>query len=152
MKSGRGATTSAAVLARVARGWVPFRAAVRAADAERTISAGWRVRDLVAHVLGWEAETARRLAVFRRDGVQLEPPLPTDELNADSVARYGRLRLRTLLDELDRTHAALVHEIGALSDAELRANDAWARTIIAGNTYDHYAEHESEVRPVSAGS
>ncbi|OLC53296.1 MAG: hypothetical protein AUH85_14495 [Chloroflexi bacterium 13_1_40CM_4_68_4] len=134
-----------ALLERVAESWREFRGSVREDDLARVTSAGWRVRDLLAHVVGWEAETARRLAVFRHDGVQLEPLLPVDEFNSDSVSRYARLSATTLLDELDRTHRALVAEVGSLSDEQLRENGAWAAAIVAGNTFEHYAEHRQEL-------
>lgn len=137
----------AELVRRVEEGWRPFRGAVgarRDALDERT-STGWRLRDLVAHVVGWEGETARRLTIFRIDGVRLEPFLGTDALNAESVARYGRMSVPLLLDELDRTHDALVHEVRTLSDDELLRNDAWAELIVAANTFDHYAEHAAEI-------
>ena len=116
------------LVALVDDGWRPFRASVREREShldERT-GTGWRVRDLVAHVVGSEGETARRLAIFRVDGVRLEPFLGADELNAESVRRYGAMSVARLLDELDRTHAGLVGEIRALSEAQLGADGAWA--------------------------
>lgn len=128
-------------------GWRGFRDAVRDRESrlDDTTATGWRLRDLVGHVVGWESETARRLAIFRVDGVQLEPFLGTDELNAESVRRYGALSTARLLDELDRTHSRLVGEVRSLSEAQLGQNDGWAASIVAGNTYEHYAEHAAEI-------
>lgn len=138
----------AELVTRIDDGWRTFRDAVTAhrSSLEARTSLGWRYRDLVAHVLGWEGETARRLAVFRIDGVQFEPFLGTDELNAESVERYGRLSVSGLLDELDRTHDLLLGEVRRLTDVQLRENDAWAEFIVSGNTYRHYAEHVRELR------
>ncbi|OLC53993.1 MAG: hypothetical protein AUH85_12780 [Chloroflexi bacterium 13_1_40CM_4_68_4] len=132
---------------RIDDAWLAFRAAVTAhrGGLEERTSVGWRYRDLVAHVLGWEGETARRLAIFRVDGVQFEPFLGADELNAESVARYSRLSVGGLLDELDRTHELLLGEVRNLSEAQLRHNQSWAESVVAGNTYRHYAEHAREL-------
>ena len=131
------------LVSHIEAGWRPFRAAVDAhrAALERRTSSGWRFRDLVAHVAGWEGDVARRLAVYRIDGVQLEPHLGADELNAEHVARYGRMSTALLLEELDRTHELLVLEVRKLSKAQLRRNSAWAEGIVATNTFRHYADH-----------
>ena len=137
---------------RIDEGWGTFRAAVtaRRGGLDQRTPAGWRYRDLIAHVLGSEGETARRLAILRIDGVQLEPFFAADELSAESVARYSRLSVGGLLDELDRTHQALLGEVRGLSEAQLRQNRSWAEAVVARATFRHYAEHASEWS--SAGS
>jgi hypothetical protein len=138
----------------IEEGWGAFRAAVtaRRGGLEGRTPAGWRYRDLIAHVLGSEGETARRLAIFRIDGIRLEPFLTADELSAESVARYSRLSVGGLLEELDRTHQVLLAEVRSLAEAQLRQNESWAEAVVAGNTYRHYAEHAGEwLSAASAG-
>ena len=35
--------------------------------------------------------------------------------------------------------------VGRLTDAQLSAHDGWLAAMIAGNTYDHYAEHLADL-------
>jgi hypothetical protein len=47
--------------------------------------------------------------------------------------------------DLDRGIERVLAEIRKLTDAQLRANDEWAGAIVAGNTYGHFAEHQTEL-------
>jgi len=38
-------------------------------------------------------------------------------------------------------------EVSSLTDEQLAANEGWAASIIAGNSYDHYAEHLRDLEP-----
>lgn len=150
--------TSRDLRARVDEGWRPFRDAVRALGRgrmdERT-SAGWTYGALVAHVAAWEALTARRLRVFRETGEQARPAEAEDidAFNARVVGTHRLVGAEALLDELDTSHRALVGEIAQLTDAQVSHDvhetpwgpASWVVTIVAGNSYGHYAEHAEEL-------
>lgn len=142
------AVTSSELLARIAAGWRAFRVAlwrVGPHGMEEMTAAGWRYRDLVAHVAAWEAETARRLRAFRERGEQPPPSAPFDAFNEHAVAERKGLSLVALFAELDDGHRGLLEEVAALSEAQVRHDAGWAVAVVAGNTYEHYAEHATEL-------
>lgn len=129
--------------------WVGFRLAIGALGLpalERTTPTGWTYKDLVAHAAAWEDLTARRLASFRESGGKTPPPgADADEFNAEVVERTRGRDAREAVLELDATHDRILAEIDKLTPELIRANDGWVATVVAGNTYGHYAEHFDEV-------
>jgi len=112
---------------------------------ERT-SAGWTYQEMLAHIAAWERATASRLARLRESGDFAGPPSDDDdEFNARVAAEARGKRAREVIRELADAHDALTHEVEALSDEQFAANEHWARAIVAGNTFDHYAEHQVEL-------
>jgi hypothetical protein len=139
-------------------GWRKFREAVRhvgRAKMEEQTGAGWSFHDLIAHVAGWHDLTARRLRVFRTTGkflgagdeVALGIPAfkDTDEFNARLVKSHRLVGAEALTDELDTTFRALHGELAQLTDEQIHANDDWVIKVVAGNSYDHYDDHKSEL-------
>src|SRR3989475_8325883 len=112
---------------------------------ERT-SAGWTYQEMLAHIAAWERATASRLARLRGSGDFAGPPSDDDdEFNARVAAEVRGKRAREVIRELADAHDALMHEVEALSDEQFAANEHWARAIVTGNTFDHYAEHQVEI-------
>ncbi|MEK7861239.1 MAG: maleylpyruvate isomerase N-terminal domain-containing protein, partial [Chloroflexota bacterium] len=94
----------------------------------------------------WEERTAARLGTFRETGeFTLPGSQDTDAFNADIVERTRGRDGRQVIGDLDAAHERLVAEIARLDEARLDANDGWAKAIVAGNTYGHYAEHHDEL-------
>ena len=149
--------TSRELLARMDEGWRRFREAVRnvgRAKMDEATGGGWTYHDLVAHVAGWHDLTARRMRVYRTDGRRLEhnegipgiaPFADGEEYNVRLLSSHRLVGPEALTDELDTTFRALRAEIAQLSDDQVCASDAWAVSVVAGNTYDHYIEHASEL-------
>ncbi len=148
-----------ALLARMDDGWRPFRDRVRGIGRSRMderTPAGWTYRDLIAHVAAWEQLTARRLATFRDTGDQTLPAAAgdVDAFNERVVEAHRLVGAEALTDELDTAHRALVREVTALSDEQVSRDvrdtpwgpAGWVVTIVAGNSYGHYEEHEEELR------
>ena len=150
--------TSNELLARVDDGWRSFRESVRhvgRAGMDGQTGAGWTFNDLVAHIAGWHDLTARRLRVFRLTGAFPGPGdessvgIPAfanaDEFNARLVSSHRLVGAEALVDELDTTFHAVRSEVALLTDAQLHAADDRVIAVVAGNTYDHYAEHAAEL-------
>jgi hypothetical protein len=115
---------------------------------------GWAVKDHLVHIADWERATT---FVLRREpqslGLGVDPP--PDDVDALNAIMYERSRALSLDEVTERArvaHAELLAEIHKLSDADLpktRAEygpepDLTDRTIIgkiAGDTYEHYADH-----------
>ena len=144
--------------AKVDVAWKGFREAVRhvgRAKMDQPTGAGWTYHDLVAHVAGWHDLSARRLRLFRTTGAlpgagdEAAVGVPSfsgaDEFNARLVSAHRLVGAEALVDELDTTFRAVRAEIALLDDAQLSAHDGWAAALVAGNTFDHYAEHAPEL-------
>ena len=150
--------TSKELLAAVDDGWRRFREAVRhvgRAKMDEPTGGGWTYHDLFAHVAGWHDLTARRLRAFRATGAFPGPgdegalgiPAFTDadEFNARLVSSHRLVGAEALVDELDTTFRAVRAELALLTDEQLHAHDDEAIKVVAGNTYDHYADHAKEL-------
>ena len=138
------------VMTLVHANWIAFRGAIGAIGLrklEERTSSGWTYKDLVAHAAAWEGWTAWRLQTFRESGEARRYPgiEDADAANAEVVERTRGRDAREIIAELDGAHARILDEIKQLTSAQLHENDDWAITIIAGNTYGHYAEHFDEV-------
>jgi len=131
---------------------------------------GWAVKDHLAHVAAWEhsllglLEGRDRLAAMGVVGpVEKEPiaiyvsaaedvPDNTDVINAAVQKLHANETPEQILKYFRESHAALMHTLGKLSDADLKKpyahyqpNDAEVTQPVsdwvAGNTWEHYAEH-----------
>src|SRR5439155_1339674 len=128
--------------------WLPFRLGLLSlglAALEQTTSTGWTYKDLAAHAAAWEERTATRLAVFRESGEGVVGVDGTDPFNAAVVERTRSRDGGDVLRELDEAHRALAAEVEKLTPGQLHANDDWVITVVAGNSYGHYAEHHEEL-------
>lgn len=131
------------LLEKIDDAWREFRAQVRHLGRDgldRSTSAGWTCRDLVAHVAAWEDATRRRLRAFRERGERPGPPGEVDDFNAKVVAEHRFVGAEAILGELETAHRMLVEEI-----VRLDAVDDWIERIVAANTFGHYAEHAEEL-------
>ena len=127
---------------------VPFRLAVMSlglAGLDATTSSGWTFKDLVAHVTTWSDLTIHRLARYRETGELQGSGGEADDINAAVVKRTKGRDARQILDELDASTDKLFAEIEKLNEKQLHANDDWAISLVAGNTYGHFAEHHTEL-------
>lgn len=115
---------------------------------------GWTVKDHLAHVGAWERSL---LALVEREdraaamGVP-ETPGGTDAINEEIRKLHANDTPEEALAYFRDSHAQMVAALGKLSDADLQKpySDFQAsdpdekRPVIdwvAGNTYEHYAEH-----------
>ena len=102
---------------------------------------------MLAHVAAWHELTADRLSAFvasgeRQTGPNRENP---DAFNA-RVARQAVGRTAgEVLKELDATVQPPDPPVDRLTDAQFALHDRWAAQVIAGNSYDHYAEHMADL-------
>jgi hypothetical protein len=121
---------------------------------------GWSVKDHLAHLAAWErgiVALLQRRPRYEAMGLDRETYLgarTADDVNAVLYERAKDLPLAGVLDDLRETQTALLDALAPLSDGDL------ARTYshyqpdepgtdsgepvtkwIAGNTYEHYAEH-----------
>jgi DinB superfamily len=147
-------TTVRDTVSRMAAGWVEFRAAADRFPAGRmnehldeTDPRSWTRKQMLAHVAAWHELTADRLSAFVASGERQNRP---ESENPDAFnARVARQAVgRTageVLQELDMSYSRLTRHVDRLTDAQLALHDRWAAQVIAGNSYDHYAEHMADL-------
>jgi hypothetical protein len=118
---------------------------------------GWAVKDHLIHIAAWEQSLLALLEGGDRHqamGVGRDVD-ETDAINAAVWAMHRNKTPQQALDYFHKTHALLLYQLHTMSDDDLRlpynhyqpneprdANDNRpALDWVAGNTYDHYAEH-----------
>jgi hypothetical protein len=137
------------VLERMDEGWAAFHGRVSAIPLERLADSlgagGWSRKQMLAHVVTWHDLTVDRLARFAESGEPQGLDGESDAINARAArAAEGRTTGEILLG-LQESFRRLRRAVARLSDGQLYVHDGWAAAVIAGNSYDHYAEHRADL-------
>ena len=109
---------------------------------------GWSVRDLIAHILGWEREMIgflQRMARGERpnpEGVDYSKP---DEWNAKFALEMAPVGPETVLAVWRHVHMNFVSAAKALPD-ERFGEGKTANRLLEGNGFEHYREHAAHIR------
>jgi hypothetical protein len=143
-------------------GWRRLRREVELLDdgrMETRTSAGWTVKEMVAHVCFWEEAVYPIInAMYRRnevvpeewyggDDLALTPgePWPTADVHNAREAAWARARsAQDVMARWDRAHQLLLSVVKTISDDEAQSDEYLTR--IGALTYDHYAEHLAELQ------
>ena len=108
----------------------------------------WSVRDIIAHISGWQRELAPALERLARG----ERPIP-EGVNYDDVdswnARFAAAKRETavadVLLDLDRSHERFMQAAAQVPEERYVAGKtAWK--IVDLNTAHHYREHGEQIR------
>lgn len=112
---------------------------------------GWSVKDHLAHLAAWERILLSQLSGgtgAEVGGWDESRPWDINAFNDSVHDRYSSLSLDEVRREFGASHEAMLAKVRSYSDEELSAsvNDAIGDTRpviqkIAGDTYEHYAEH-----------
>ena len=135
-----------AVFERIDGSWRGLQAAIEGVPEERMTEPGvcgeWSVKDLLGHVAVWDAFAVARCRRFLAG----EAPGSVDwqGINEREAAARGDRSVAEQRAEMERTHAAMVEFVRALSPAQLRTKGV--RPRIRVDTYEHYDEHAADVR------
>jgi hypothetical protein len=137
------------VLRRMDDAWATFHDRVQGMPNEHlelAIGEGaWTRKQMLAHITAWHDLTVDRLTRFADSGEPIELADDEDTINARTArTAVGRTTGEIVLGTSD-SYRRLRREVARLSDAQLAAHDGWASAIIAGNTFDHYAEHLADL-------
>lgn len=128
------------------------------------IMPGWTVKDVLAHVAGWDRRGTRWIADAAR-GVQPEMPEPgatwadLDAINARDVAAHREQPLDDVLRELAESWPPLLQAVEALREEQLD----WPVRIVTGDRtesaplstlvrwrYRHYRTHRAHIEAWAA--
>ena len=106
----------------------------------------WGVREIMAHVAGWQVEMLPALERLARGE---EPYVKGiyddfDRWNARFVETRKDVPTDDLLREVDLSHREFLREVARLSDETLAAGQA-ARGLVDGVGANHYREHAAQI-------
>lgn len=149
MRSTTEGATSRTTIERMDEAWAAFRDRVHALPTEQIErhigDGGWTRKQMLAHITAWHELTTDRLARFVESG---EPEPSTEDEDAFN-ARIARAAVGRTTGEivlaLDDSYRRLRREVARLTDDQMAAHDDWASAIVAGNTFDHYADHLADL-------
>lgn len=149
MDTSSGQPLVAETLARMDEGWSAFNRRVHGLPSqllERRLGEGsWTRKQMLAHIGTWHERTVEALGWLTRTGELPGAPEDTDVINARAArAAVGRTT-GEILFAVDDTYRQVHRAVANLTDSQLTAHDGWAVLMIAGNTYDHYAEHVADL-------
>jgi Protein of unknown function (DUF1706) len=118
---------------------------------------GWAIKDHLIHIAAWEHSLIALLeGADRRTAMGVGPGVDeTDAINDAVWSMHRDMTPDQALDYFRQTHAVLIKLLGTMSDADLQlpynhyqpndprdpGDNRPALDWVAGNTYDHYAEH-----------
>jgi hypothetical protein len=125
---------------------------------------GWAVKDHLVHLAAWEHSLIALLeGADRRTAMGVAGEAEdTDSINAAVWSLHQSKTPEQALAYFRDTHAVLVELLGKMSDADLQLSynhyqpddprntddDRPVRDWVAGNTYEHYAEHTEWINQV----
>ncbi|MFN8441394.1 MAG: ClbS/DfsB family four-helix bundle protein [Caldilineaceae bacterium] len=114
----------------------------------------WSVKDLVAHLTGWQRRTVLRLQAALRGETESEPPWPdelqsTDEINAWIYEANRNRPVSDVRADAAATFQQLLNAISALPEVELMDPQRFAWTegepLSANGLFSHLRdEHEAD--------
>jgi hypothetical protein len=109
----------------------------------------WSLKDLFAHIAGWEEEAVRRInEIVNGAGAELKWPTreEEDEFNAQTIEKSRDLSVERVMKRLEECHQDLMDMLATfgeelvLAETEVRAVE-W----VPGWTYLHYQHHAPEI-------
>lgn len=124
------------------------------------VNGEWSMKDVVAHLTGWNRWLVARLQAAQHGAPEPAPPWPADlqeedEINAWIYESYRRRPLREVLEETEQVHRQLVATIETLpEDARIELIEpafylVWIgeERFLAGEFFNHFHDdHEADVR------
>jgi hypothetical protein len=109
----------------------------------------WSLKDLFAHIAGWEEEAARRINDIA-NGMGDELKWPTreeeDEFNARTIEKSRALTLEQVMKRLEECHQDMMDMLATFGD-ELVLAETEVRAVewVPGWTYMHYQHHAPDI-------
>lgn len=139
------------MFARVEPAFQAFRDAVYRYPAEhmndRIGDEGWTRKQMLAHIAAWHDLTTDRLIKAGMTGQPVMLDREQEQINAAAARVAIGKTAGEVLKDVEATYARLRRQMLRMTDVDLRLGDGWAAERIAGNTYEHYAEHMADLAP-----
>jgi uncharacterized damage-inducible protein DinB len=109
------------------------------------IDGQWSLRDVVAHLTGWDHEATERFWRFLA-GPTDDISYDNDEFNARSVAARQHFTYQQAVKELRSVHRGLEEAIAAVQSEDLAAESRFAEWLAALSK--HYEEHTAQLQSI----
>jgi uncharacterized protein (TIGR03083 family) len=150
--------TKQALLKRIQQERAAFEAACAGLTPEQMTAAGamgeWSVKDILGHIAMWESRLVTILYSNER-GVppkMLHGQASVDKVNAESFAEQRERPLDRVLADFHAVHTQLLKRLDSLTDRDLSdpKRFKWMEgepleKLVAGDTFEHYAEHRAMI-------
>ncbi len=120
---------------------------------ERGVAGEWSLKDIIAHITWFEREMIVLLQKRALVGSELWQ-VSQAERNAAIFEENRQQSLQDVLAEAPQVYEQLIELVQALTDEDVTDARRFAEMpsewqpwqVIAGNTYEHYRDHSSDVR------
>ncbi len=128
---------------------------LRTADPEQVVyeSSGWRVKDVLAHVATWDAETVRSFHAHRRGGeYSIANFESVDDFNGFAAAMRMHEPMEQIVEDWESTYRWLKLILGAMNEDDFSAEMAHPSGMrdtaraLAQDTAEHTEEHVGHLR------
>jgi uncharacterized damage-inducible protein DinB len=110
-----------------------------------TVDGQWSLRDLVAHLTGWDHEATERFWRFLA-GPTEDITYNHDKFNARSVAARQHFTYQQAIKELRSVHRGLEEAIAAVQPEDLETESRFVEWLQALSK--HYEEHTAQLKQI----
>ncbi len=104
---------------------------------------GWSVKDLLGHIAAWEWKGAQQLTEASQSEAPLQTEYEVDAVNQTTYEEQQAWEWEEAESNFSQAHQAMLEAIRRLPPARLA--DETVQQVIAGETWEHYAEHLPEL-------
>jgi hypothetical protein len=123
-----------------------------------TLEGGWSIKDIMAHVAAWERMCAGWIEAYIRGEIPQTWSEDNDDIVNERIFRENQHRsLHEVQEDFPRAHQTFLQQVQALTDtlSEKDLNKphpfSWLEghsfvELIAANSYNHYRDHEQQIR------
>lgn len=111
----------------------------------------WTIKDILAHLIGWDQRVVKILPLIVQDQASLIPGVEVEEQNQQAVAQWRDRSLAEVLMALQATHRQIVDLIGQLDYPQIDMRHERNGRIITIRSYviqimvDHELQHAVEI-------
>ena len=123
----------------------------------------WSIKDILAHLAAWQQRTLTRIEAALRNEKPAIPPLTSDEeidqLNEHFYQENKHRSLSEVLSNFRTSSSQLLEAVQAAPEEVLIdpqrvpwLNGIAVWQIVAGNTYEHIAEHMDSIQKLTQAS
>ncbi|GIK43035.1 MAG: hypothetical protein BroJett011_68680 [Chloroflexota bacterium] len=118
---------------------------------ELQIYEGWTIKDVLAHVIGWDQRVLRTLPLMLQNRASEVASVEVDDFNRESVQSWRDKSLAEVLSEVQSTHQRILEILSGLDHKEVDMRRERHGRIITIRSYvidvmiEHDREHAAEI-------
>lgn len=136
--------------------FISYLKTLKPVDWDKKVTDQWTVKDVVAHMVGWEKESVRVLKDFLKNGKGNPWFINTDgydEFNAKLVKHYKNYSTRRLIQEWEKYMGEIEALIDRVGEKRLRGRKdmQWLFENTEEGYQGHYSHHLKQIEKVVGG-